>query len=332
MNRKFLTAIFIWIGALGVVLGVSGTVYGQTAQEYFEQGKAFYNQKKYDDSVTAFKRAIQLQPETIPMAYLNCARAYSMKKDFVSADQYYSFYEEIDQDALKDKKVKAEHSAVSKKANYAYARDPQQTKVLAQVNEALKMNGPYLTPQNSGALAYYGVLIRTGFAEPELVTIQQKLVKGISQEIEIEIMPPAGQPLPNLDRTGWGYIRQKLSKARQFPDFPVDEKRFQAIEQLVTAWDAYYRSDYEASAKAFDEACKAKPVLPAAYWGRLMLMFQMEKNDGLMAMIDEAEKVYEASGIANTKDYFILLRAQAARNTGDIQKSIQYLNDMHKDL
>ena len=98
-----------------------------------------------------------------------------MKKDFISSDQYYSFYEEVDQDALKDKKVKAEHSAVAKKASYAYERDASQTTVLAQVKASLDANGPYFTRQNSGAFAYYDVLIRTGFAEPDLILIQQKL-------------------------------------------------------------------------------------------------------------------------------------------------------------
>ncbi|MBQ1927297.1 MAG: tetratricopeptide repeat protein [Proteobacteria bacterium] len=332
MNRKLLASVFVWLGALCFVFGVSATAWGQTADEYYLQGNSLYNQKKFDDAVAAYRRAIQLQPESLPKAYLNCARAYSMKKDFISSDQYYSFYEEVDQDALKDKKVKAEHSAVAKKASYAYERDASQTTVLAQVKASLDANGPYFTRQNSGAFAYYDVLIRTGFAEPDLILIQQKLVKGITQEIEIDIMPPAGQPLPNLDRAGWGHIRQKMAKARQFADFPVDEKRFASIEQLVNAWEAYYRSDYETAAKAFDAACNAKPALPAAYWGRLMLLFQLEKNDDLLAKIDEAEKVYEAEGVTNTGDFFMLLRAQAWRNLGDIQKSIQYLNNIHKDL
>ncbi|MBR4985570.1 MAG: tetratricopeptide repeat protein [Proteobacteria bacterium] len=332
MHRNIITILGIWFGVFCMVFGFSAAVYAQSAQEYFEQGKAFYNKKKFDDSVAAFKRAIQLQPESIPMAYLNCARAYNMKKDFTASDQYYSFYEEIDQDALKDKKVKAEHDAVSKKARYAYERDASQTTVLEQVNSVLRANGPYYTRQNSGALAYYDVLIRTGFAEPELVTIQQKIVKGIAQEIEVEIQPPAGQPLPNLDRTGWAYIRQKLSKGRQFPDFPVDEKRFADIEALATGWEAFYRSDYDTAARAFDTACQAKQPMPAAYWGRLMLYFQLEKNDSLLSMIDEAEKVYESQGVANTKMYFMLLRAQAWRNLGDIQKSMSYLDEMHRDL
>ena len=63
-----------------------------------------------------------------------------------------------------------------------------------------------------------------------------------------------------------------------------------------------------------------------------MLLFQLEKNDDLLAKIDEAEKVYEAEGVTNTGDFFMLLRAQAWRNLGDIQKSIQYLNNIHKDL
>ena len=63
-----------------------------------------------------------------------------------------------------------------------------------------------------------------------------------------------------------------------------------------------------------------------------MLLELTEPIDIYHEWIDEAEKVYEAEGVINTGDFFMLLRAQAWRNLGDIQKSIQYLNNIHKDL
>lgn len=304
-----------------------------SGEEYFLQGNQLYNQKKYAEAVASYGRAIQIQPHSLPKAYLNCARAYSMQKDYASSAQYYQFYADVEVTAANDKKYKAEYKAVAKKAgDESYVRAIAQTNVLKQVEQSIAAGGPYWTRQGNGAFAYYDVLIRSGFAEPKLYQIQQHLVTGIAAELERDIMPPHGQPLPNLDRTGWEFIRAKAAKARQFTDIQPDEARLTAIEALAFAWEAFYRGDYTEAEKQFDHACKSEPAIPAAHWGRIMLHFQREKLDDLIQYIDLAEDVYQKADIRDTQAYFALLRAELYRNLGDMTQSLEWLSNMHGAL
>ncbi len=307
-------------------------VFAQSGQDYFEQGNSLYNQKKYAEATSAYRHAIQAQPISLPKAYLNCARAYSMLKDYSTSFQYYQFYEDVS-DTGSDKKVKAEAKAVEKKAKgESYYRDAAQTTVLNQIETAISEKTPFLTKQGNGILAYYDVLTRAGFAEPELYTLQRQIVKGMTTELMLDVTPPPGQPLPNLDRTGWEFIHTKINKLRQFVDVQPDNKLLEAVEVLATAWETYYRGDYSAAMDAFDTACAYEPALPAAYWGRLMIAFQLEQNDSLLDRIDKTEEIYNKADISQTSHFFALLRAQAYRNLNDIPHSLEWLNIMQSKL
>lgn len=305
-------------------------VFSQSAQSsYFEQGNALYNQKKYDEAVASYIKAIQKTPKSMTKAYLNCARAYSMKKNYAASNAYYGYYAEVEPSASQDKKFKAEYSAMQKKARKTpYIRDIAQSSVLSKLNEVLLQGGPFLTRQGNGALAYYDVLLRTGYAEPKLYAIQEKMVRGLEAELKQDVTPPHGQPLPNLDRPGWEFIRTKLAKARQFQDVAPDENILSAIESTALAWEAYYRGDYDEAEKSFEKACHGSIALPAAFWGRVVVSFQLEKNADLLSQIDATEKVYEQAGITGVAQYFALLRAQAYRNLSDIESSLNWLSRM----
>ncbi|MBO4350142.1 MAG: tetratricopeptide repeat protein [Proteobacteria bacterium] len=302
-----------------------------SAQDYFEQGNSLYNQKKYSEAVASYHRAIQMQPHTQAKAYLNCARAYTQLGQYPAAVQYYSFYEKVAADAASDRKFNAEYKAAQKKNKSGnYVRDNAQTTVLKQLEQTIKAGGPYLTQQGNGAFAYYDVLLRAGYAEPDLYELQQKLVSGMSEEIESDITPPPSQPLPNLDRTGWEYIRNKIARLRQFSDISPNASRLSAIESMAYAWEAYYKGDYETAQKQFDAACSSNPAIPAAYWGRVMLTFQQGNSDMLINMISETEGVYQSANIEGTAPFFALLKAKAYQNMGDTASSLKWLKVMNE--
>lgn len=300
---------------------------------YFSQGNSLYNQKKYEEAISSYIKSIQQAPHSAKKSYLNCARAYSMLKNYAASNQYYAFYQEVAPEGSSDRKFKAEYDAMKRKARQTpYVRDASQTTVLRQVKQMLETGGVFWNRQGNGILAYYDVLMRSGFAEPELYTIQRQIVAGLQAELESNITPPPGQPLPNLDRTGWVYIRNKIEKTRRFQDVPPDETKLRAIETTALAWEAFYRGDYEVANKQFDEACQKSPRLPAAFWGRVMLSFQLEKNDVLLEQIDEAEKVYQESHIQDVAHYFALLRAQVYRNLDNLNESLKWLDIMQGAL
>ncbi len=331
MKAFSFSCLILVFTALNLFMATSA--WAQSAQEFFEQGNAQYNKKNYAEAVASYGRAIQLQPLTLPKAYLNCARAYSMLKNYPAAVQYYAFYGETASDSESDRKFKAEYKAAEKKArNETYVRDHAQTAVLKQLQTTLDANGPFLTRQGNGAVAFYDVLLRAGYAEPELYTLQRKIVKGLTTEIETEVSPVPGQPLPNLDRTGWEYIRNKLTRLKQYPDNQPNASFISAVESLALGWEAYYRADYEAAQSAFDAACASATPLPAAYWGKIMLAFQRGNDDELLSLIAQAEASYEKAEISGMTHIFALLKAQAYRTLGDQEQSLHWLSVMQDAL
>ena len=325
MNSKSFSVIIICVLSVFAILGYASDAIAQSSgQDYFLQGNNLYNQKKYAEAVASYHHAIQAQPLGQPRAYLNCARAYSMQKNFVAAAQYYAFYAQVDPENAEAKKIKAEYKEAQKKAGkQQYTRDSAQTTVLNQLNNSIS-TGPCWNRQGNGAFAYYDVLIRAGFAEPELYDIQKKLIACLTTEIENDIKPSDGQPLPQLDRTGWEFIRNKLAKAKKFADVHPDESRLSGIEATAHGWEAYYRGSYSEAASYFKTAASVNPAIPVAYWGKLMMALQND-DQNIIEQIDATENVYQKAGIKDVEIFFILIRAQAWRNLGDIDKSMMWL-------
>ena len=330
MKRFYIICIFILFASMGIT---TAQAYAQSAQEYYSQGNKLYNQKKYAEAIASYTRAIQAQPKTQPKAYLNSARAYLLERNYPAAVKYYEFYASVEPAADSDKKFKAEYKDAQNKAKGAsYMRDVSQTTVLKQLETELAQNGPYLNRQGNGALAYYDVLIRAGYAEPHIYELQQKLVAGLSAEIENDIMPPDGQPLPNLDRTGWEFIRSKIEKTKQLADGQPDANRLASIDAAAQGWENYYKGNYEESGKQFEIACQATPAIPAAHWGRIMLQFQTENTSKLLSLIEQTEQVYQSAGIKDTSRYFYLLKAEAYRSSNQMSQALTWINKIQGEL
>jgi len=333
-----LLKMLLCLGAWVLVHGEGAVAHAQTSgQEYFEQGNRLYNAKKYAEAVASYIKAIQTSPISQPMAYLNCARAYSMQNDSLQAKRYYEFYLQVVPEAANDRKVMGEYRAVERKIKkgQTYVRPPAQVSVITQLEASLSQGGPFLTRQGGGAFAYYDVLERTGFSEPSIFDYQKRLVSGLVAEIEREITPLAGQPLPNLDRIGWENVRHKLGRATQFPDVSVDKAKFERIEHTARGWEAYYRGDYAEAASLFDLASREDAPILSAFWGLMMAQFQIASTEAgdvnsVMATIDRTQRVYAKNSKEGLEGYFALLKAQAYRNVGDIPKSLEWLSIMQE--
>lgn len=330
-NMTFRTIILAVSLAVASV-ALPAELLAQNEQEYYLQGNRLYNARKYEEAVASYLRSIQAQPSSQPKAYLNCARAHVMLKNFPAAVKFYEFYFSLVPDAENDKKIRAEYkNAQSKAKGNSVQPDSAQQTVLKQVENHLS-EGPFYNRQGNGALAYYDVLMRAGYADPHIFELQKKLVQGLSSEIEEDILPPKGQPLPNLDRAGWEFIESKLDKTRQFSDVQPDIQRLEAIQHTARAWEAFYRGDYDEARENFDAACSASPAIPAAHWGRLMLAFQTDDFSQITERINQTENIYKDAGVAGVGRYFMLLRAQVDRAQEKMDDCIQTINRIQGDF
>ena len=325
--RHAMCALCLGLGALTLV-PASDACAQETSQDFITKGNGLYNTKKYDEAVLSYVKAIQIDPKTALKAYLNCARAYSMLKDYVNSKRFYDYYFEVS-GINNDKKINAEYKAVVRKIkkDESYVRPEAQARVLVQLQSTM-MSGPYVNRQGGGAFAYYDILLRTGFAEPMLDSLQNDLIKGLLIEVENEIRPVEGQPLPNLDRVGWEYVRNKLARATLFPSVVPDLERVARLENTALGWEAYLRSEYSVAAQYFDKACDEQQPLPAAFWGRMMAAFHTDSDDAILKRIELTDKVYQDAALGKFDAYFALLRAQVYRSQGKYDDAIKELTKM----
>lgn len=329
-NKPFFGILRAIIVALAIGLAPSFAFAQSTGQEFYEQGNTLYNQKKYTEAVASYTKAIQLQPSSQAKAYLNCARAYVMLKDYANGVRFYGYYSEVEVGSATDRKVAGELKAARRKlkSDSPMPRPDAQTNVLSQIESTIAQGGPFYNRQGGLAFAYYDVLLRTGFAEPLLKTLQRKLVDGLLAEIQADIKPLPEQVLPALDRVGWEFVRNKLGRLSQFPDVLVDATRISRIENTAKAWEAYYRGQYAEASALFDLAINDNDPILAAYWGRMMTSFQTGPENTVIANIERAERAYDAVGQKGLNVFFAVLKAQAYRNLGDYKSSLEWLSKM----
>lgn len=326
--KHFLNTLFCTL--LAVVSFCSVAQAQSSGQEFFERGNKLYNSQKYAEAVSAYQKAIQLSPRSQTNAYLNCARAYNMLKDYVQAERYYDFYIQLVPSAENDRKVKGELKAVASKAAKlpTYTVPESQRNVLDQLNASLKESGPILTAQNGGALAYYDVLLRTGFSEPALIEFQRKLAAGLYQELLIDVSPSQAQPLPTLDRMGWERVRNKIQRILQFTDVQKNLPQIQRIEKTAIGWETYFKGDYALAQASFREACTGNEPILAACWGRAVAACQTQSDESVLGYIDEAQKAYDQAQHVGVKPYLNVLRAKAYSNMGKFDDSLRYLESI----
>ncbi|MEX0986716.1 MAG: tetratricopeptide repeat protein [Bacteroidales bacterium] len=117
-----------------VILLVAGsTVFGQSARKYFKTGDEFLKEKKFEDAIQQYTKAIDLNPE-YDKAYVARASVYEQLGDFTAAAKDYeraSVFQNNDEE-------------IYFLAGNAYLKAGNPASALVKMNEALKIKSKYL--------------------------------------------------------------------------------------------------------------------------------------------------------------------------------------------
>lgn len=119
---------------LAVILLISGmAAYAQSAKKYVKAGKDFLDERKYEDAISQFTVAIQLDPNYTE-AYVYRATVYEQLKDYDAAVKDYERAEVFMQ---KDEEI---YYLLGR----AYLRNGQLALALAQLNQAISIKSSYV--------------------------------------------------------------------------------------------------------------------------------------------------------------------------------------------
>ncbi len=302
----------------------------QEAIDQYKQGNKLYNQKEYLQAIRAYHKVLQQYPTLMPKAYLNCARAYNLNEQYELSLQFYEYYFELVPKPANARKIRAEMRRVKSRAgDSSDLNNSSQLKARDQLEEALSTNRNALVGTDDGIYAYYLVLLRTGYVNPNLLQIQKKLSRRIEKELVAMLTPSKDNVLPNLDRQGWDEVKNHVTILDKFPETVYDQNLTRAAYLCADAWQAYYRDDATRAASLFAESHQTYP-LDAASWGTVIAAFKTQPASELIGIINQCEAHYKEKSTSYQPRYFATLRAKAYLNMGDDASALAELKRINQ--
>ncbi len=318
------------VAVLAVLMLWPGGGWAQSADDYTRLGNEAYNTKKFAEAVAAYVKAIQADPAGALRAYVNCARAHNKMGHFPEALAYYQWYLELAPQADDVRKVREELNGVRRRVSGEPGSilTVAQKTALQQVEEALRA-GPFLTSDGGGAVAAYDVLLRTGFATPQLIGLRQALGRGLEEEIRQVMTPAPGMPTAALDRAGWALVRERMERMMALQNESLTSAWRDAVLATASAWEHYFRGNYAAAAVDFAQAVATEPALLSAHWGRALTVLALSV-DGLsteetLQVLAETHARHRARGSDDSDAALTLLRVMGLQRTGQTEAAARHI-------
>ncbi len=283
--------------------------------ELVEQATAEYNQGNYAQAQRSFIQAIQSTPQDASL-YRSLARTYFWQNDYVAATAYYDFYLRLAASNATDlEQVQGERRlSATRSGNQVWQLSDQQRLILDSLDDQLD-DGRAYTPGGGGAWSLYQSLIRTNFAQPELITIKKRLVRRLFDEIEGRFVTPVDQPAPQLELDDWKTQRERMEATRSLTN---DEVILDAIDRrlkIVTAAESLLLARYSEAVKQAQAAMLENPDLVFPAWYYIAALIHSAQYDLALAAIDKLEARIEQTTPAQV-NYVLILRAAVLNKSG----------------
>lgn len=296
MMTRFLKSI-VFAASLGCSVTTVAQV-GPTSVDPWEDGRAFYSEGNYGEARRYIIEAIQRDPD-VPLYYLGLARCEYWLGHFDAAVYYYDVYLNDlasvpvanRRDADMPESVRGERDAANaaRQSPTSSASAPQAAVAARAAFDARIQEGPILTSTGGGAVAMYEGMLRSGYANPDLDEVRERLAAAIMDEaggVVVDHQPA----LPVLTLTQWETQLARLewwlalvpsaggSANGSLPPSAVDattaeslgrRARVQAHIALANGQVQYLNQNYAAAAEHFRSAFELQSDLIPAHIGRL---------------------------------------------------------------
>jgi len=323
--------VLMWIVTASALLAPTPCeAQAEAVEEMVREGNRAYNKRKYDQAVRAYTLAIQAAPDRAFKAYLNMARAYNQLRKYDHAAQYYEWYlglEDPQRSKRDRRKVEAEFKRVARRRSKPVKNivTTDQQNILVQLRGSLS-EGPFLTAEGGGALATYRLLIRTGYAAPDLRLLQQALASGLVEEAFRESLPFPGAPIPASGRDGWNLVMKRLDQAERFGYDASMQSIAIGLRATARGWQAYFAGDFKRALDSFSDAITGYDKILAAHWGRVLASARLDSGDfaTTLKLLDEAEASYRAQH-RELQPFMPLLRARILHLAGRDREAAQVI-------
>lgn len=310
---RFLAACIV-AGLLAFALPAAGqTATVRLHEAALKRGNAAYNAGDYPTAIQAYIEAIQAAP-ALGDAYRNLARALFWHSDYPAALEFYDRYLRLPPGPDFDR-VKAERRLAAERAGERLYTVPEPQKLaLAALERELDAGRAY-TVGGGGAWGMYETLLRTGYADPHLVNLRQRLARRLLDEFDAYLVPRAGQLTPRLDLDGWQLQAERLAAAQSVADDPALAEILAKRESVVEAAIALLTSQWQEAANLARLGRTANPDLDFVLWFELSALIGAESYDAALTTLQEADAELGEPNSAR-RDYAAVMRAIVLQRLG----------------
>ena len=278
-------------------------------------GNQAYNKGEYDNAIGHYVTAIQTTPEH-PTAYRNLARAHFWKENYAAAVVYYDDYflivKEGDLDSIRDERK----LAVERAGNQIYKTPKDQLMALRAFKKQM-VDGVGYSKGGGGAYGLYRVLLRTGFASPELIEFKKQLARKVFDEFEAYLLPEPGQVAPTLDLEGWQLQAERINNARQLNRDKLFTERINQRSSAVEVALSLLTGTWNDTEKLLKVAISDNPDLKYLRWFEAIAHLKTDNKAAATTTISQLARVTK-SDQPTMLDYVRVLRAIALQKNGKV--------------
>lgn len=242
-----------------------------------------YNDRDYAAAIPLYVEAIQAHP-TEPRAYRNLARAYFWKGEYAISVQYYDHYLRLATDDVEREKSER-RLAAERASGEVYTLPESQRMALAMLEREIE-SGRVYTTGGGGAWGIYSALLRTGYAEPHLARVRAELTRRLLDEVDLLLMPAAGQLTPRLDLEGWQLQAARLDAASRVVADAAVADMIAMRSTVCEAAIAMLTSQWQNASRLFALAREQNPDLRFLMWFELATLIDGGKPDVAIERID----------------------------------------------
>ena len=281
--------------------------------EALERANAAYNGGSYDQALQGYIQAVQIDPRQAE-PYRNMARAYFWQGDYDAALAYYDTYLVNFPQVSDADQIQRERRLASERASTPWTL-PEGQRVAMRALESGIEQGQIYTRGGGGAWKAYQSLLRTGYAQPGLLRLRERLVRRLLEEFDGLLESPPGQPSPSLSLEAWELQRERIEAASRLA---LDQARRDEIarrELIVQAALALMMSRFEDAASRAEAAAAQNPERLFLRWFHVTALLRANHPEQALRQLEVLEPMLRQRAPAQLR-YLEVVRAMILQRLG----------------
>lgn len=282
-------------------------------QVALKRGNKAYNDGDYDAAVQSYTQAIQSAPLQ-PDPYRNMARAFFWKGDYNASLAYYDLYLVTFPDAKDVDQIQRERRLTSERTSTPWKLPETQRKAMRALEDSIDA-GPAYTRGGGGAWKSYQQLLRSGYAQPGLTKLRQRLFKALLSEFDGLLAAEPGQPSPAIDLATWELQKARLEAANKVMDNTSQRDELERRMPIAEAALALQLSRFEEAAERSEVASKKNPDLVFLHWYRVTALLRANRAKEALEVLDALRPIISEKD-PRQLDYHRVVRAMILQRLG----------------